>query len=345
MQYAVHLGKKIRLLFRIAKSVYWINQFNDTRSSYHRQGKKMTMQLLSAVDLKNTPQFPPIGKLKMQWYMAESIFTCEQMNRLMGRASALEDRRNYLLAGAMLTMSDLLIDDVEMDMERVKLLKKPGRDFTPKDEIEKLYLLCYHQFFDSLKDPVKARALEYFECLFDAQIKSKDQFNSNITQEQVDVICKDKCGYSTLFLRSLINEPCHNEEKLLWFELGGLVQFSNDAQDMHKDLMKGIRTFGTVRPDMESIKRDLEAQRTLVFTLIKNAPFDVKKKDDFLLLFYVMYAAIQAKLFIFETICGGEFSPQRLLSITSEQLRNKVSAVRLLKYVVPDALNYRYDTV
>lgn len=335
---------RIYLAFRIFRTLIWINRFNYTGSSYHRMGKKVTEQLTSQIDLNNAPQFPANGKLKMQWYMADSIFACEQFNRLMGQQSNQHDRYTYLLAGGLLTMSDLVIDDVDMDMDRVKLLRQPTQDFTPTDEIEKLYLICYHTFFDALHERVKERAKRYFELLFDAQVRSKEQFNPQITKEQVDIICKEKCGYSTLLLRSLLTPELDSQEEPIWFELGGFIQYCNDAQDLHKDLKNNIRSFASTRTDLAMIQKDLEAQWAITLQLFKAASFQTQKKDDFLLLLYVMYLAVLAKLSVFARVCDFKFSFDRFRLFDAKELRKQTAPVQLLGFILPRAMRYSYGS-
>ena len=336
---------KLHLGFRIIRSAFWVGQFNFTSSSYHRMGKELTDKLVSKINLNNAHQFPANGKLKMQWYMADSIFGCEQYGRLIGKEKIEQGRKMYLLSGALLTMCDMIIDDLEMDMDRVKTLKRLESDFAPKDEIEKLYQICYDEFFASLNGNIKETARDYYEKVFDAQVLSKKQFDPEITQQEVDAICKAKCGYCSLLLRTLLNKPFDQTEESFWFELGGFIQYCNDAQDLHKDLHSSIRTFASVRPDLETVKADLEKQWQVTLRQIKSTPFTENKKDDFVLLLYVMYLAIQAKLFQFSMACNFNFSFSQFKLIDKNKIRAVTSPFQLARFVLPRAFQYNYRLI
>lgn len=333
------------MVFRLLRVFIGISQFNYVGSAYHRKAKKLVEEITSSFDLDAIPQIPSNAKLKMQWYMAEFIYTCENFNRLSGLKSTPPQKKSYLLSGALVAMCDMVIDDIVIDVDRVKLLKRPTADFVCRDQVEELYLACYHTFIDSLHEDVKERTIEYYELLFDAQVRSKRQFDSNLTLEEVDQICKDKCGYSMLFLRAMVDGHISELEVETWFELGAFIQYCNDAQDLHKDLINKMRTFASIRSDLQTVTHDLDVQKSIAFSLIKKTPFSKKKKDDFLLALHVMHLGILAKLNTFSRVCGDEFSFKRFMSVDKQELRSKTNTFNLVKYVFPRALSYKYSHV
>lgn len=281
----------------------------------------------------------------MQWYMAEFIYTCERLNYLLGHRSTVEQRKMYLLSGLLGALCDMIIDDIEMSSDRIMLLKKPSINFEPIDMVEKIYVTCYHTFINSLEENVKQRTIEYYELLFDAQVRSKKQFDQNVTQKEVDDICKQKGGLSMLFLRSMINGKITAIEKDAWFELGGFVQYCNDAQDLYKDLNKNLRTFASTRPDLEIIANNLDKQKVIAFSLIKNTSFQIEKKDNFLFTLHVMSITILSKLHAFSRVCNYNFSFEKLLSKSKKEIRLESASIFLFSYGFPKIVNYQYENV
>ena len=336
---------KFYIIFRLIKVIIRINQFNNVHSVYHRYSKKLVNKITSPFNLENVPQIPANAKLKMQWYMAECICACENFNRLIDQRSTSEQRRTYLLSGALGALCDMIIDDIEMDVERIQLLKRPPLKFEYKDEVEKLYVTCYHTFLNSLEEDIKERTIQYYELLFDAQLRSKQQFDPNITLKEVDEICKEKSGYSMLFLRAIVNGKINSLEKEAWFELGAFIQYCNDAQDLYKDLQKKLRTFASVRSDLETIANDIDKQKILAFALIKKTSFQKEKKDSFLLTLYVMHIGILSKLHAFSRICNFNFSFEKFLSKSKKEIQSKITPISLFSYVFPRVINYQYESV
>ena len=148
-----------------------------------------------------------------------------------------------------------------------------------------------------------------------------------------------------LFLRALTGKAMIDPEETAWYELGAFVQFCNDAQDLHKDLQKRMRTFASVRPDLKTIAEDINSQKVLTFSLIKQIPFREKEKDDMLLLLHVMFIGLMGKLRAFSSLCENDFNFDAFLLKRKEEIRAHITPRRLFLYVFPRVLNYQYSRV
>lgn len=336
---------KLSLNFRLIKTIIDITKFNNTNSSYHRQAKKLIKNLTASLDSVLHKNSPYNLKPKLQWYMAEFIYSCEKFNNLLGIQSTPKQRKYYLLSGALIGMCDMIIDDVDIEENRIRLFKKPQKEEFYIDAFEKLYAKCYHTFFNSLEPNLKERTIHYYEKLFDAQIKSKSQFKHDITRQEVDEICKEKGGYSLLFVRAMIEGEMSEIETQAWFELGAYIQFCNDAQDLYKDLKKDLRTFATTRPTLKNIAEDIDKQKIHTFNLIKNTHFLKKNKDEFLLTLFLMGVGIIAKLHKYSKMCGNNYSHERLSLLDKTKVQSELAIIGMMKYVWPKALMYKYNDV
>jgi len=330
---------------RLIKSVFDLRKFNNVDSSYHREAKGIIDNLTATLNLESAKDFPSNTKLKLQWYMAECIYSCEKFNGLTRQSSTPSQRKSYLLGGALGAMSDFIIDDVELGTEEIKKFKNPLKQDLYSNVVEKLYSILYHSFIKSLEEDNKTRVLEYYQLLFDAQLRSKKQNDQKISREEVDEICKEKGGYSLLFLRALVNGEITDIEEKAWYELGAYIQYCNDAQDLHKDLKNEIKTFATTRAELENIATDLDKQKTIAFSLIKEIPFHKNQKDYFLFTLYIMGIGILAKLHRYLKICDHEFSHERLSMKRKGEVRSQLLLHKLFTYSFPRVIKYEYETV
>ncbi|HET8859440.1 hypothetical protein [Marivirga sp.] len=335
----------IHFTLRLIKSINDISKFINVNSTYHREAKATIDKLTSSYDLESAEAIPLNFKLKLQWYMAECLYSCEKLNSLTDQTSNYKQRQSYLLSGALGAICDFIIDDIEMENEQIKTFKKPETEEKYDNIVDKLYALFYHSFFNSLEESIKARAIQYYELLFDVQVRSKQQFNQNITQQEVDEICKAKCGYSILFLRSLVNGEITEVEKKACYELGGFIQYCNDAQDLHKDLKKGLRTFASTRPNLETIANDIDKQKTIAYSLVKETPYQQKKIDDLLFSLHMMGIGIIAKLYRYHEICNNAYSHENLTMKNKEEIRPQLAIRKLIPYCFPRVIKYNFDTV
>lgn len=329
---------KVRKLFRLMRALVQINKFNNTNSVYHRLAKARLNDLETSLTDEIRAMFPKNMVEKMQWYIAEFLFVGEAFNTLLDRELTHEQKEIYVRLGILIALCDLMIDDASLEIVDVELLKHPGKNPKQGNEIHKLYASLYHQFVDSLPSEVKQQALHYYELMFDAQVRSKRQFDPNISTREVDEICSEKCGYSMLLLMVIISHEISAKEVQAFYEVGAFIQFCNDVQDLHKDLQKGMRTFASVRPNIETIAHDLEQQRAMAFSLVKATTLDEKRKDDFLFVIFVMYQAILVKLEIFSRLCGNQFTWEQFRLLDKWVVRSSTTAFKLLVRVVPRIL-------
>ena len=121
---------------------------------------------------------------------------------------------------------------------------------------------------------------EYKSTLFNVHIAQKDslkQFDQNISKEEILDITLRKGGYSLLMCRHYIDLPVSNELNEAWYQLGGIIQITNDLYDIHKDLQDGIHTLpNSIKKveDIEFLYKNLVAK---FFQTLSNLPFDEHK--------------------------------------------------------------------
>tara|TARA_B100001109_G_C18859921_1_gene473483 strand:+ start:1836 stop:2888 length:1053 start_codon:yes stop_codon:yes gene_type:complete len=334
----------MNLFFKLLKSVFNIQKFNSTNALYHRQAKALLAEFNVDYSLSGDDNLPHNVLLKMQWYMAEFIYSAEMLNDLLGQKSTDKEQRTYLLSGAVVAICDLIIDDLNLTSQEIENLKRPSKDKIYERDIFKLYQSLYHAFFDNL-GAKKSLTLHYYELLYDAQIRSKKQFDSSISKSEVDEICIEKGGYSLLYIRALLNEEFYPDEEKTWFEIGGYIQFCNDAQDLHKDLLNKLRTFGSCRSSLEEIAIDLDQQKVVAFSLLKSSPYQKQAKDFLLFTLHSMGIGILAKLHQYHLLCNKQYSSSTLASKTKSEVRPMLRPIKLIPYWFPRILKYQYQKV
>ncbi|MEQ8908678.1 MAG: hypothetical protein RIC95_05770 [Vicingaceae bacterium] len=331
----------MNLFSKLIKSIFNIQKFNHPNSKYHREAKKLLQEYTAEFDLSKDPKVPFNALSKMQWYMAEFIYSAEMLNEVKGIKSSSSQRRNYLLSGAVVAICDLIIDDLDLELAEIKALKRPSKNSLIERDIFKLYSLLYHTFFDSLGKSAEA-VRHYYELLYEAQIESIRQFDPKISKTEVDRICIEKGGYSLLYIRAMLEGEINELEERTWYEVGGYIQFCNDAQDLYKDLKNKLRTFGTCRTNLTQIANDLDQQRMIAFSLLKKCPFKTHNKDFLLFTLYSMGVGIIAKLYRYHLLCKKDFSLETLTTLLKDEVRSQLQAKKLVGYWLPRVINYRY---
>jgi hypothetical protein len=110
-----------------------------------------------------------------------------------------------------------------------------------------------------------------------AQKDSLKQFDQSISKEEILDITLRKGGYSLLMCRHYIDLPISDELNEAWYQLGGIIQITNDLYDIHKDLQEGICTLPNSIKKVEDIELLFKNLVTKFFQTLSYLPFDQHK--------------------------------------------------------------------
>lgn len=116
-----------------------------------------------------------------------------------------------------------------------------------------------------------------------AQKDSIQQFNSQIDQCNLLDITLRKGGYSLLMCRHYIDLPQSEEMDQCWYQLGGIIQFTNDLYDIYKDVHEGIYTYPNTSTNFEDLKSSFEQLTNTWKTTIDTLPFSKSQKVKLLI--------------------------------------------------------------
>jgi hypothetical protein len=176
-----------------------------------------------------------------------------------------------------------------------------------------------------------------------AQIDSLEQLKNTISLERIISITERKGGYSLLMCRHYIEMTSNEAIDNCWYQLGGMIQMTNDLYDIHKDTISGVHTFANTQNNYEKIKADYELQ----IDKYKSSVFKLNYTNSNKLRFQIKLSLIPALGYIalenLKQLQGKEerlksFSayPRKELIIDMEQLSN---ILNLFKYSYQIAKN------
>jgi len=127
-----------------------------------------------------------------------------------------------------------------------------------------------------------------------AQIDSLEQLKSDISLDRILSITERKGGYSLLMCRHYIQMSAHDVIDNCWYQLGGMIQMTNDLYDIYKDTMAGIHTFANTQNEFEKIRDQYVSQVHKYKLGIEKLAYDDSKK----LIFQIKLSLIPALGFV-----------------------------------------------
>lgn len=160
--------------------------------------------------------------------------------------------------GAMTGLFDDFFDKDYMTDDAVeKMISEENSTFIKRSN-QRLFDLFYKAALEHV--PEKKLMQETLLEVYKAQVESKEQKEDHISTERLLDITFHKGGSSVIFYRSAVSPAATDKELELLFNLGGMMQFSNDIFDVYKDREAGIKTLITETKNIQTI-RDLFSAR------------------------------------------------------------------------------------
>ena len=206
-------------------------------------------------------------------------FVLNNYSGLYGRLNnKLEEEMNlqFLL---MSVLYDALIDEEKIDEKKLNELFYNPEKANPSSFNQIVLIYIHTQLLNKVKD--KEGYWNVLQQIHKAQKDSQLQFDPNTDSNTIIDITKRKGGYSLLMSRHYLMDPSDLRIDQCWYELGGLIQMTNDLFDTYKDAQSGIKTFANSSKSFNEIETIFYAQIKALKASIINLPFSHFKKWRF----------------------------------------------------------------
>ncbi len=243
-----------RQIFSVKRDLKIQRKFiNDNISSLLNQYEQINDGSLSAKDFK---------KINKYYGLAVPAILGEAFCRLRGFEMNDLERLVSTSQGVVTGLFDDFFDDGNISQEDIIEMLENPKSYVCKNIGQKLIVNFYIKAVDNSIFPerVQQGALD----VFDAQIMSKKQEISSITNSIIWDITKRKGGVSVLFYRYGFKHELKEGEKEALYQLGVLMQLENDIFDTYKDFQSGIYTLPTTTDKIVDLK-NLYTEQTNLF--------------------------------------------------------------------------------
>ena len=338
-----NVSQIIRLSLRYARG------FNHEHGTFHRDGLRLYGDLLDAARRDHHGAISTRVTKKVQWYMAQGLWMASMFEALLGRTFDENERKRFVCAGSLGALSDILIDDMDLAEARMQhIIDDPG-GFRSDHAVEHLFQQFYKALVETvpdaetLPDAVVTSRTDLLNKVLTAQLQSKKQLDPTLPTDRVDAIVKAKGALTICAYRGLILEDFGALEYQAMYELGGLIQYINDVDDLYKDGQQGIRSFATARDSLEEMALEIDRQKTVAFRLFKALPYDRTRKENFMFIFYGLVVGTYASLLHYARLCNFNYALDTILRLDKDIVKPNPFTLKAIVYSLPKLLKYTYD--
>lgn len=245
--------------------------------------------LLNKIELQFQGRFNPATKRKIAVsYGIYKPMICDAFTRLHGRRCHPGEKERFIHYFICSSLFDDFTDYELISQQQLYAISFEQQSYSPGSFDEKVFLYA-HRFLREFVEDKKGYD-ELSHQLFEAQMQSKKQYHSSLSEEEIKNITFEKGGNAVLLCSYYLDDSADQYSYACWYKIGMLIQLTNDLYDIHKDLQDHISTV----PDQMKNAFDFEAFFISIVkemkTLISHLPCSKSRQREFSLSMAGIYA-------------------------------------------------------
>jgi hypothetical protein len=273
-------------LLKTAAHLYRLRSRLKKQDKYFRQHLP---PLLAALEAGQTGHFAPssLKRFNKYWQLALNV-VCSSFYDLVGKQLSQEEHQRILLLSVFGPLYDDLFDDNILSHEKIEAFTLRPEDHTPgsfkEHALRKIYLMLLEQA------PCREKLLQHMHEVFTWQKASLKQLQPGLCEEELYQITYRKSYYSILLFHSILDHYPSEAVSEMLFPMAGLLQLTNDAFDVYKDIQSGIYTIPNLYLDYERIQQKFLSDVAQFNRSLARLPFIPEAKGNYRITIHALHA-------------------------------------------------------
>jgi len=273
--------------FRIIKVIWFFFEFILKQRKFN--DLFVASFLLPFYEFYNTELAPAALKKIRTYYCFGVPLVCEVYAKLYGRRLSEAERENAVLGGIATPLIDDFTDNKQISREQLNSFLSFSERTNPGTLEEAIVNKILCRLHGSVSSP------EGFTITFDhvikAQIESEKQLGKDLSREELLKTTWDKGAWSHILFHYLIHEIPTQQAIDVMYQMGGVLQITQDIFDIWKDVSEGISTLATTCDDFVEFQRFYRAECIRFCRMTRKLP-NKKTDTEF---FIILFANIMAR--------------------------------------------------
>ncbi len=235
---------------------------------------------LEDTERKFNGTFNPATKKKIA--ISHGIYNpmiCDAFARLHGRLTNENERKRFIHYFICSSLFDDFTDHGLITEEQLRSISFQPKEYDARTFDEKVFIDSHRLLYDYVGDKKNYDGVT--RELFEAQLLSRQQYKSTLSDEAIQHITFNKGGDAVLLCRYYLDVQSCDTEDACWYRIGTLIQLTNDLYDIYKDIQDGIVTLPVRMTDAYAFEIFFKAQIADMNRLIFQLPYPLKQKREF----------------------------------------------------------------
>ena len=237
-------------------------------------------KLLKIIELQFNGKFAPTTFKKIKKFQGiQQYIINDSFAKFENRTTNTNERENNKLYFVLASLYDDLMDEDIVSKEVLNQMFLNPAHAKPKSFNEAVLIDTHLKLLSRVYN--KEAYQRVLNNIHQAQIDSLEQLKSDISLDRILSITERKGGYSLLMCRHYIEMSNNENIDNCWYQLGGMIQMTNDLYDIYKDTVAGIHTFANTQNEFDKIRDQYISQIHKYKTSVEKLDYDDSKKLTF----------------------------------------------------------------
>lgn len=282
---------------------------------------------------------PSEKKKVLFYYPMYTVLACAQMYiSLRGRKLTNIETKRLTMVGAMATLCDDLIDEDNWTREQIFHLL--SNNLNEKGLSTKAQLLVgLNKDLQSFW-PLSKKYVDQLKIALEWQAQSGRQLNPTITLQEIEHICREKNGHTSLMFATLIDENWTENELQFIYQSAIVGQLTNDSFDMYFDTQNGIYTYFNTAPSIAQVRQFFLDECKKLHALVRSCNTTEKNKKNTIRRMSILHAFTLTALDQFQQTedkygrpIDWKAIPRKDMVIDMAKNSNRFKTIRYMKWL------------
>jgi hypothetical protein len=251
------------------------------------------------------------------WQLSLNVI-CDNLYILTGKKLSSDEHNRIILLSVFGPLFDDLFDDHLLDHEQISSLVAKPEAYVPINATDQLVTKIYLELLHLTPHP--HLLTKHMQELFHWQQASLKQLQNNITEEELYEITYNKSYYAVLLYCAVMNDYPNQELLEIIYPVAGLLQLTNDAFDVWKDVQKGVYTLPNLYRNFEQLKQQFLTETALINQKLWQLPYPTKNKQAFAITVHCLPAMGWMSLEQLQKATAGISDFEALRALSRQQL-------------------------
>ncbi|OQP50299.1 hypothetical protein A4H97_00170 [Niastella yeongjuensis] len=275
--------------------------------------------LLRAIvpDYQETFSAKDVKRITKYWQLALNL-VCDNVYKLTGKKLSEAEHKSIILLSVFGPLFDDLFDDHILNYEQITSLVTAPEEYKAINKNDRLAKDLYLELLRSI--PRRQQFIEHLQAVAHWQQESLKQLNSDISAAELQEITYKKSYYAVLLFCSLLDN--YPDQKILeiLYPAAGLMQLTNDAFDVWKDVHKGVYTLPNLYRNFLALKQLFLTETSTINHHLWQLPYPARAKQTFAIIIHSLHAMGWMSLEQLQQVTVGVTSIEELKQLSRKEL-------------------------